>query len=140
METINVHVRRSKLRRFFETEMRKTNAKIKEKCLNDGYGEYIFIRFSPHMIDRLTDRHIDEHKTMELFNKVETRLPEIFDFLKMEDRPNRLEITDGNMWIGMTVDLIEDGKPYHGLCCRMIIENPKRLAGKMSAVVLKVDQ
>lgn len=137
MENVNVHVRRSKLRRFFETEMRKTNASIKETCLRE-FGEYVFIRFSPHMIDRLTDRHIDEHKTMELFNKIEGRLPEIFDFLKMEERPNRLEITDGNMWIGMTVDAIEEGHGYYGLCCRMIIENPKRLPGKMSAVVLKV--
>ena len=138
MKTVNVHVRRSKLRRFFETEMRKTNADIKNKCFDAGYGEYIFIRFSPHMIDRLTDRNIDEHKTMELFNKVEKKLPELFTFLRMEDRPNRLEITDGVMWIGLTVDVIDEGKGYHGLCCRMIIENPERLSGKMSAFVVRV--
>lgn len=134
---MNTHVRRSKLRRFFETEMRETNRKLREKCLGD-YDEYIFIRFSSHMIDRLIDRNISEYYTMEIFNKMIDRIPDIMDFINLKDRPMRLEITDGNLWTGMTVDVIERGVGCIGLCVRMVIENPKRLSGKMPAFVIHV--
>lgn len=127
----NVHVRRSKLRRFFETELRKTNKDLR------GDGEYFFVRFSPHMVDRLTDRNICEHDTLRLINKLCSVRSEVLDFLKMENRPMRLELTDGVYWLGMTVDAIEE-TGFWGLTCRMIIKNRHRLQGKTSTHVIKV--
>lgn len=137
-EQSNFYSRRSKLRRFFEVEMRKSNALLKKRCI-EKYNEYIFVRFSGHMIERLIDRGIDEKYIMEVFRKMSDKTSELMEFLHMKDRPIRLEVTDGNLWIGMTVDLIEEGKGYNGLCCRMIIENPKRLAGKIPTYVINVN-
>lgn len=117
--------------------MRKTNKMLKEMCLRE-YNEYIFIRFSTHMIDRLIDRGIDEKYAMSIFNKILDKIPSIMSFIHDKDRPMRLEITDGCLWIGFTVDLIEEGLGCYGLCCRMIIKNPNRLEGKTTAVVIRV--
>ena len=143
---VNVHVRRSKLRRFFETEMARVNGEIRDMCGDS----YFFVRFSPHMLDRIIDRQICEHKVMNLFTRFAEHIPEIKEYLSLPDlpdgvdathgdgfRPLRLEVTDGTLWVGMTVDKTHNEKE-RGLCCRMIIENSNRLEGKTSTKVIRV--
>lgn len=144
----SVYIRRNKLRRIFETEFSNINKSIKEACQTKGIPPF-FVKYSPHLLDRAIQREIDETYVFLLFKKLHTQVDEVVQFLNMtplpdveEDkvegidyRPLRLEITDRNLWLGMTVDRHRPGNPY-ALCCRMAFINNKRLEGKISTKVI----
>lgn len=143
-----VYIRRNKLRRIFETEFSKINAKIKASC-KEANLDVFQVKYSIHLLDRAIQREIDEKYLFELFNKLHLHVKEVVDFLKktplpdVEDdilpgvdyRPLRLEITDRNLWLGMTVDRSHPGAVY-GLKCRMAFVNNNRLEGKISTKVI----
>ena len=60
------------------------------------------------------------------------------DFIDgIEYRPGRLEITDGNLWLGFTVCKPNAKFKDPSLQCRMAIINSRRLPGKASKAVIK---
>ena len=151
--TINsdVFIRRNKLRRIFETEFRKINAGIKDAAKTLGLPGF-HIKYSQHLLDRAIQREIDENYVFELFHKVKNHVKEVAEFLSMparpdvdedfvegvEYRPGRLEITDGNLWLGLTVCRENPAFKMKTLQCRMAIINSKRLPGKASKAVIKI--
>ncbi|QYN80563.1 endonuclease [Kosakonia phage Kc304] len=148
--TINadVYIRRNKLRRIFETEFGKINSEIKAACKAADVQAF-HIKYSSHLLDRAIQREIDETYVFRLFHKLHHHVEEVVEFLKLtplpdvedeilpgvEYRPLRLEITDRNLWLGMTVDKNRNGSAY-GLMCRMAFVNNKRLEGKISTKVI----
>lgn len=144
----SVYIRRNKLRRIFETEFQKINNQIKDACIKNGLKPF-FVKYSPHLLDRAIQREIDEGYVFTLFQKLHAHVVEVVKFLEMtpapdveqeldptvEYRPLRLEITDRNLWLGMTVDRHRPGQAYN-LCCRMAFINNKRLEGKTSTKVI----
>lgn len=144
----SVYIRRNKLRRIFETEFAKINSNIASACKAQGLKPF-FVKYSQHLLDRAIQREIDETYVFELFRKLDVHVTEVVEFLNMtplpdveaekdptiEYRPLRLEITDRNLWLGMTVDRHRPGNPY-ALCCRMAFINNKRLEGKTSTKVI----
>ncbi|AHY25088.1 endoribonuclease [Pectobacterium bacteriophage PM2] len=144
----SVYIRRNKLRRIFETEFQKINLNISKACKAAGLAPF-FVKCSPHLLDRAIQREIDEVYVFELFNKLSSHVNEVVDFLNMEPlpdveskkvpgvnyRPLRLEITDRNLWLGMTVDRKSQYSPYT-LLCRMAFINNRRLEGKIKTKVI----
>lgn len=144
----SVYIRRNKLRRIFETEFSKINATILETCNEKGVAPFI-VKYSQHLLDRAIQREIDETYVFALFQKLHNHVVEVTEFLNMkplpdvesekdpsvEYRPLRLEITDRNLWLGMTVDRHRPGCIY-SLCCRMAFINNRRLEGKTSTKVI----
>lgn len=143
-----VYIRRNKLRRIFETEFSKINSKILDVCNANGVEPFI-VKYSQHLLDRAIQREIDESYVFELFQKLHNHVVEVSEFLKMtplpaveedkdptiEYRPLRLEITDRNLWLGMTVARKNETSIY-ALCCRMAFINNRRLEGKTSTKVI----
>ncbi|QQG30792.1 site-specific RNA endonuclease [Escherichia phage UPEC01] len=152
MTTIDssVYIRRNKLRRIFETEFLKINNAINKACKEAGL-EAFFIKYSPHLLDRAIQREIDEQYVFDLFGKITPHVKEIVEFLEMKPlpeveaqidpsvnyRPLRLEITDKNLWLGMTVNPALPGKSPT-MCCRMAFVNSNRLEGKISTKVIYI--
>ena len=144
----SVYIRRNKLRRIFETEFQKINNLISRAC-TEAKIDTFFIKYSPHLLDRAIQREIDEQYVFDLFNKLAPHVREIVSFLEMtpppnidseripgvEYRPLRLEITDRNLWLGMTVNPTPPNK-FPVLCCRMAFINNNRLEGKISTKVI----
>ena len=148
-----VFIRRNKLRRRFETEFKSVNDSIRSACASAGIPAF-FIKYSNHLLDRAIQREIDEEYVFALFHKVHNHVTEIHKFLEMpmlpidpseidpevEYRPQRLEITDGTLWLGMTVSLPNPEHPFrgHSMQCRMAFVNDKRLKGKISTKIIKL--
>lgn len=144
----SVYIRRNKLRRIFETEFAEINKSITSSCTEAGVKRF-FVKYSPHLLDRAIQREIDEQYVFALFKRLHNHVKEVVEFLNMpalpdveEDkepginyRPLRLEITDRNLWLGMTVDRPQPGK-MPSLCCRMAFINNRRLEGKTSTKVI----
>lgn len=147
-----VFIRRNKLRRQFETEFGKINRAAVEFCKDNAIENSYHFRYSPHLLDRAIQREIDETYMFKLLRAVKEHSQEISDFLALPPlphaeqgtidtdgyRPLRLEITDGNLWLGITVDPKTSKYNTYGLCCRMAFVNNKRLPGKISTKVIKV--
>lgn len=151
--TINpeVFIRRNKLRRLFETEFIRLNASISTACMKAGVPAF-FIKYSNHLLDRAIQREIDEEYVFALFKRIHNHVKEIHEFLELppkpieasevdesiEYRPQRLEITDGTLWLGMTVSLPNPEFPNrgHSMQCRMAFVNNKRLKGKISTKII----
>ncbi|ARB05903.1 hypothetical protein fHeYen901_130 [Yersinia phage fHe-Yen9-01] len=147
--TYETHIRRSKLRRVFETEFAQINASIKTACKEQNLKPF-HIRFTPHLLDRAIQREIDEVYMFKLFNRLHTKVKDVVEYLEMtplpaveykilpgvEYRPFRLELTDGNLWLGLTVD--NPLKHESGLRCRMAIVNNRRLEGKIGTKVINL--
>lgn len=152
MSDFNVEVfsTRQKLRRRFETEFREINKSIMAAA-KAAKVEPFFIKYSDHLLDRAIQREIDESYVFKLFKRLHNHVADINQFLNMpslpeveseidptiEYRPLRLEITDGTLWIGLTVDIKKPEKCY-SLKCRMAFVNNKRLKGKISTKVINV--
>lgn len=154
--TINaeVFIRRNKLRRQFETEFYKINKGIKDACNSQGI-EWFHIKYSQHLVDRAIQREIDEGYVFSLLEKLKSHVVEVVQFLDMPERPDidedfvdgieyrpgRLEVTDGNLWLGLTVSKPDLTGRFtnKSLQCRMAIVNNKRHAGKNSKQVIKID-
>lgn len=141
----NIFVRREKLRRQFEMKFRDINNDIRENASSP-----FMVKYSDHLLDRAIQRDIDANYVFNLIEKITEHTTEVNDFLRMEPlpdveehidpdkvyRPLRLELTDGNLWIGMTVDKCAPGK-IPRLKCRMAFINNRRLEGKISTKVIK---
>lgn len=148
-----VFIRRNKLRRRFESEFVELNSSIKRACEKAGVPAF-FIKYSNHLLDRAIQREIDEEYVFALFRRVHKHVVEIHEFLEMpmlpidaseiypnvEYRPQRLEITDGTLWLGMTVSLPNPEFPNrgHSMQCRMAFVNNKRLKGKVSTKIINL--
>ncbi|BAQ22770.1 endoribonuclease [Edwardsiella phage PEi20] len=144
----SVYIRRNKLRRVFETEFAEINKTIATSCAANGV-ERFFVKYSPHLLDRAIQREIDEQYVFTLFKLLHNHVTTVVEFLKLpalpdveddkvegvEYRPLRLEITDRNLWLGMTVDRPTPGR-LPSLCCRMAFINNRRLEGKISTKVI----
>lgn len=153
MLNAEVFIRRNKLRRMFETEFKKINNDIKNAAAKAGVN-WFHIKYSQHLLDRAIQREIDEAYVFELFHKISNHVKEINEFLDMPERPDvedellddveyrplRLEITDGNLWLGFTVCKPNPEKSFdtHSLQCRMAIVNNKRYQGKTSKKVIYI--
>ncbi len=146
-----VYIRRNKLRRIFDTEFKKINSEIREMCVAEKIGKIFHVKYSSHLLDRAIQREIDETYVFELFKKLKNHCQEVIDFLNLPPmpdvetpldeknyRPLRLEITDGNLWLGMTVNPHKEDEKSFGLCCRMAFVNNKRLKGKISTHVINL--
>lgn len=145
-----VYIRRNKLRRIFDEEFKKINNQFRESCSGSGYSFHV--KYSSHLLDRAIQREIDETYVFDLFKKLSKHSAEVIEFLKLpaspdvEDeidpsidyRPLRLEITDGNLWLGMTVNRHGPQEKSFGLSCRMAFINNKRLKGKTSTHVINL--
>ncbi|BBC78178.1 endoribonuclease [Escherichia phage EcS1] len=145
----SVYIRRNKLRRIFETEFNSINAELKKACKEYGIKEVFHLKYSPHLLDRAIQREIDETYVFNLFHKLHRKVVDVVEYLRLkplpdiedhilpgvEYRPLRLEITDRNLWLGMTVDKGQTASSY-GLTCRMAFINNKRLEGKISTKVI----
>lgn len=145
-----VYIRRNKLRRIFENKFNDINKVIKSECKSLNIPHY-HVKYSSHVLDRAIQREIDEQYVFDLFEKLPAHSQEVVQFLGMiplpdveeeilkdvEYRPLRLEITDGNLWLGMTVDRARPGFPP-SLTCRMAFINNKRLQGKISTKVINL--
>lgn len=149
--TINseVFIRRNKLRRQFETEFRQINDEIREASKAAGVSTF-HLKYSQHLLDRAIQREIDEKYVFELFHKIKNHVLEVNEFLSLPERPDidedfvdgidyrpgRLEVTDGNLWLGFTVCRPNEKFKDPSLQCRMAIVNSKRLPGKASKAVI----
>ena len=103
-------------------------------------------------MDRAIQREIDEEYVFSVLSKIPNHLKEINEFLAMpwlpidpkdideniEYKPMRLEITDGNLWLGFTMDIPRPGKGP-SIKCRMAFVNDKRLKGKISTKVIHIN-
>lgn len=148
-----VFIRRNKLRRRFETEFKSINDKNRAACKVAGVPAF-FIKYSNHLLDRAIQREIDEEYVFSLFHKIHNHVAEIHEFLELpmmpiessevipgvEYRPQRLEITDGTLWLGMTVSLPDPTGFHtgHSMQCRMAFVNQQRFKGKISTKVIKL--
>lgn len=146
----DVFVRRQKLRRKFETAFHNINTSIREAA-KSASTEPFFVKYSNHLLDRAIQRDIDEEYVFQVLSEAPKFVKEINEFLFMEPlpeietqidpnknyRPLRLELTDGNLWLGFTVDRLQPGKNY-SLKCRMAFVNNKRLKGKISTKVINI--
>lgn len=146
----SVFIRRNKLRRVFETTFRDINSSVKSAAIKAGIQPF-FIKYSNHLLDRAIQRDIDEEYVFALFKKIHLHVEEISEFLKLPPlpidtadidpdvvyRPQRLEVTDGTLWLGMTVDNHILGR-WYSLKCRMAFVNNKRLKGKISTYVINL--
>jgi hypothetical protein len=146
-----VFIRRNKLRRLFETEFNKINSEIKAAAKVAGVN-WFHVKYSQHLLDRAIQREIDENYVFELFHKLSKHVKEVNEFLDMPERPDveedldpnveyrplRLEITDGNLWLGFTVSKPNPEKRFdtHSLQCRMAFVNNNRFQGKTSKKVI----
>lgn len=158
MSEINseVFIRRNKLRRLFETEFYKINSGIKTSA-SKASVDWFHIKYSQHLVDRSIQREIDEQYVFSLFHKLAgnpEHVKEVAQFLLLPERPDidedfvvgieyrplRLEITDGNLWLGLTVSKPDPNKRFtnSSLQCRMAIVNSKRFAGKNSKHVITI--
>lgn len=145
-----VYIRRNKLRRIFDEEFKKINNQFRGAC--NGLGYSFHVKYSSHILDRAIQREIDEKYVFELFHKLADHVSEVVEFLKLPAspdveeeidqtinyRPLRLEITDGNLWLGMTVNRHAPEEKSFGLCARMAFVNNKRLKGKTSTHVINL--
>ncbi|UNA02474.1 site-specific RNA endonuclease [Serratia phage SP1] len=142
-----VHIRRSKIRRMFEQQFRVLNSKIEQAMERTGYGAKFHIKYSPHFLDRVIMRDIEEKSVLDLLSAFgsDVIFEEVMDYLFLPPVPDdmkldpnvryrelRLEITNGKLWIGLTADKVQHSPYTYGLCCRMGIVNEKRMAGKTS--------
>lgn len=148
-----VFIRRNKLRRQFETEFHKINASIKAAAKEAGV-DWFHIKYSHHLLDRAIQREIDEKYVFSLFHKLHAHVKEVAEFLAMparpdteeelqpgvEYRPLRLEITDGTLWLGLTVSHMTEKFSNHSLQCRMAFINSNRFEGKTSKKVIKIKE
>lgn len=148
-----VFIRRNKLRRQFETAFRDINSTNKIACKQAGVN-WFHLKYSQHLLDRAIQREIDENYVLELFHKMKDHVKEIAEFLAMPERPEvedqilpgveyrplRLEVTDGNLWLGFTVSKPNPDSNFtsHSMQCRMAIVNNKRLQGKISTKVINL--
>ncbi|MDP1183330.1 hypothetical protein Q6285_29095, partial [Klebsiella pneumoniae] len=58
--------------------------------------------------------------------------------LGVKYRELRLELTNGDLWIGLTADKTQNSPGTYGLCCRMGIINKNRKPGKISTRLINV--
>ncbi|AIX12096.1 endoribonuclease [Citrobacter phage Moon] len=154
MNTTEVYIRRNKLRRLFETEFHKINAKIKDASKAAGVPGF-HLKYSQHLLDRAIQREIDENYVFELFHKLSNHVVEVNAFLELPERPDveedldpnieyrplRLEITDQKLWLGFTVSKPVPGKTFstpYTLNCRMAFINTNRHEGKISKTVINL--
>lgn len=147
-----VYIRRQKLRRLFEAEFQKINTNIANVLKSLNISERYHVKYHPHFLDRVVQREIEEQHVFDLFNRLPEHSLEVIEFLRMpalpaveesidpsvEYRPLRLELTDGTLWLGMTVNLHGENATSYGLNCRMGFINSSRLKGKISTKVIKV--
>lgn len=143
-----------KLRRLFEQEFAKLNAELIQFANANGFIPF-HLKYTPHFIDDLIKRDISYTAILNLLSKSKNHMDEISKFLalpyqpRMEEdktpgveyRPLRLELTDGELWIGLSSD-----KPFGqffdnvvGMTCRMAIVNPVRLPSRISCTVIKCE-
>ncbi|WJZ27998.1 endoribonuclease [Serratia phage 92A1] len=148
----DIYIRRQKLRRMFESEFQQINTDIVNTLKSMGSSQRFHVKYHPHFLDRVAQREIEEKYVFDLFKKLPSCSQEVIDFLLMpplpateEDldpevnyRPLRLELTDGTLWLGMTVDRHPENCTSFGLTCRMGFINSSRLKGKISTKVIKV--
>ncbi|QOI66600.1 endonuclease [Erwinia phage FBB1] len=147
MSNAEIHIRRTKLRRIFSTEFDKINLSLKQACKAAGSDITFHIKYSSHLLDRAIQREIDEEYVFDLFRRLSGKVSEVIKFLELPEypeiyeqidpnkvyRPLRLELTDGNLWLGMTVNKnTHDNCKNFGLRCRMAFVNNKRIKGKIS--------
>ena len=146
-----VFIRRTKLRRKFEESFKSLNSSLRTSARKIGQDSF-FVKYSDHLLDRAIQRDIDEEYVFSILSKFPNHIKEINEFLRLpplpqadeeiikgvEYRPMRLEITDGTLWLGFTVDLPRKGKGP-SIKCRMAFVNDKRLKGKISTKVIHIN-
>lgn len=146
-----VFIRRNKLRRLFETEFRKINSDIKKACALAGVP-WFHVKYSQHLLDRAIQREIDETYVFALFNRLSNKVVEMNEYLELPERPDteevleeginyrplRLELTDGTLWLGLTVSKPNPEFAFTNpsLQCRMAFVNNQRHPGKISTKVI----
>ncbi|AAQ81427.1 endoribonuclease [Aeromonas phage Riv-10] len=145
---------RYKLRRVLEDKFKEINSRI-EASRNTRQGSHKFhLEYTYHFIDDLIIRKIDVDYVLQLVNRIDDHLDAIDEHmslpypptldLKRDDqvqyRPIRLEITDGNLWIGLTTSKIPPSGEYSSaITCRMAIVNSRRLSSNVTTRVIKVE-
>lgn len=139
-----------KIRRILEQGMKEITQDVSGMNLEHKFH----MKYCSHLLESMVDRNIDPYYFLELLKKslnkmeiyqrhlslpVRPRLDEDMED-GVEYRPVRIEVTDGNLWIGMTAD-----KPFGefeevntGMQCRMAIINNKRFPSRISCDVINV--
>ena len=149
-----IHIRRSKIRRMFENQFRVINSHIHDTAIKQGYPEKFHVKYSPHFLDRIIMRELDETAVLNLLSNFHNDFvfEEVMSYLLLPPLPDdqeeidvnvnyrelRLELTDGKLWIGLTADKTQNSPGTYGLCCRMGIINVNRKPGKISTRLIDV--
>ncbi|UYD57439.1 endoribonuclease [Aeromonas phage B614] len=143
---------RYKLRRILECEFKEMNARIEKARAKDSHSFHL--EYTYHFIDDLILRNICPDYAIKLIRGLESKMEEIDAYMSLpypphlhekreegvEYRPIRLEITDGNLWIGITPSKIPPSNDYSSsLTCRMAIVNNRRLASNVTTKVIKME-
>lgn len=135
MSAISIY--RSKYRRLFE-DLFKANEDFVPHYKEDKTS-FSFKAIS-HFIDRMVDRNISFDCVKDMLMKVynnKTAVQQIIDYIEDDNREHRLEITDGEIWLGCTVGLT----PIHSnhlITLRMAFKNNNRIEGKIPVKVIKI--
>jgi len=148
---MNPHVMRAKMRRHLEAALNGLTRKAQSMC----EGELTFhLKYTKHYMDDLLDRNISVDEIYALFEKSFEQMSEFTDYLALpyrpyvdeeivpgvEYRPTRLEVSNGELWIGLTSDkpLIHEENKNIGLTCRMAIRNASRMPSRVSTKTIMV--
>ncbi|WKW84346.1 endoribonuclease [Aeromonas phage GomatiRiver_11] len=145
---------RYKMRRLLEDAFKEVNTQIAQTSAEQGVTHKFHIEYTYHFIDDLLLRKIDLDYAISLIRNIVNHLEEIDNYMSLpypphlhekraEDvvyRPIRLEITDGNLWIGITPSKIPPSDKYSSsLTCRMAIVNSRRLSSNVTTKVIKME-
>lgn len=148
---MNPHVLRAKMRRQLEAVLNGLTRKA--HSLSDSDLKF-HLKYTKHFMDDLIDRNISVDEIYALFEKAFTEMDEFTNYLSLpyrpyvdeeivegvEYRPTRLEVSDGEIWIGLTSDkpLIYEENRNIGLTCRMAIRNSSRMPSRVSTKTIMV--
>ena len=111
----------------------------KKLSSNKSKGITFSIKFSKHFGERMLDRNINFEEVKELLESIvldPVKADEIKDFILSDDREARLELTDGELWLGIVIDPSITGDHYI-LSMRMAIKNKNRFEGRIKTKVIK---
>lgn len=149
---MNPHILRAKMRRQLEAVLNGLTRKAQSHL---GESEIKFhLKYTKHFMDDLIDRKISVDEVYALFVKSFDKIHEYSEYLNLpyrpyvdeeivsgvEYRPTRLEVSDGDIWVGLTSDkpLIYEENRNIGLTCRMAIRNPSRKPSRVSTKTIMV--
>ncbi|QJT71725.1 endoribonuclease [Shewanella phage Thanatos-1] len=129
----------AKIRKTFESSFKGLNDSIKDSCNKKALPPF-FIKYSTHLFDRIIDHEIPTDDVILLFNKIANNVEQVSRYIAMENRPLRLEITNGSIWLGFTLSEPNENSKYPTctLRCRTVILNPNRLQGKISTHLIRL--